>query len=155
MKAVAWVLLLALAWTAVNGSFTGEQFLAGVVLGAFVLAIIRPTGVDPVRRVRRMVFFAGFFLVELVLANLRMARDVLSPRPGISPGVVAIPLDEATDVQLTALANFITLTPGTLALDISHDRKVLYVHGMYVADVEALRRDTKEGFERRIKELWL
>lgn len=155
MRAIAWLLILALAWTAVSGSFSGEQFLAGIILGIVVLAAIRPTGVDPVRRIRRVAFFAVFFVVELVLANLRIARDVLSPRPNISPGVVAIPLDLDTDVQITALANFITLTPGTLALDVSHDRTVLYVHGMYVADADELIRDTKEGFERRIKELWL
>jgi multicomponent Na+:H+ antiporter subunit E len=66
---------------------------------------------------------------------------------------VAIPLDVETDVEITLLANLITLTPGTLSMDISDDRKVLYVHAMYVDDPEALRAEIKNGFERRVLEM--
>lgn len=101
----------------------------------------------------QVISFAVFFLVELVLANLRVARDVLSPRPPIAPGVVGIPLDLEGDAAISAFAVLMTLTPGTLALDISEDRKVLYVHGMWVGDAEAFRKEQKDGFERRVKEL--
>jgi multicomponent Na+:H+ antiporter subunit E len=71
------------------------------------------------------------------------------------PGVVAIPLDVQTDAEITLLANLITLTPGTLSLDVSTDRRVLYIHVMYIDndDVEAVRRKIKEGFERRVLEV--
>ena len=69
------------------------------------------------------------------------------------PGVVAIPLDAETDAEITLLANLITLTPGTLSLDVSDDRRVLYIHAMYVDDVEELRRSIKDGFEKRVMEL--
>ena len=71
------------------------------------------------------------------------------------PGVVAIPLDARTDVEITLLANLITLTPGSVSLDLSEDRRVLYVHAMYIVggDVDAYRRAVKEGLERRVLEL--
>lgn len=82
-------------------------------------------------------------------------RAPLAPASYVCPGVVAIPLDARTDVEITLLANLITLTPGSLSLDLSEDRRVLYVHAMYIdgGDVEAYRRSVKEGLERRVLEL--
>jgi multicomponent Na+:H+ antiporter subunit E len=73
----------------------------------------------------------------------------------VCPGVVAIPLDARTDAEITMLANLITLTPGSVSLDVSDDKRFLYVHAMYVdgGDVEAYRRSVKEGLERRVLEL--
>jgi multicomponent Na+:H+ antiporter subunit E len=70
------------------------------------------------------------------------------------PGIIAIPLDARTDLEITLLANLITLTPGTLSLDVSADRRVLYIHVMYIDndDIEAVRRNIKDGFERRVLE---
>jgi multicomponent Na+:H+ antiporter subunit E len=106
-------------------------------------------------RLWRIVLFAGFFLWELLLANLRVAYDVLTPPLHMRPGIVAIPLDVETDAEITLLANLITLTPGTLSLDISGDRKVLYIHAMYIddGDIEGVRRHIKRGFERRVMEV--
>jgi len=95
----------------------------------------------------------AYFLWELVLANLKMARDVLMPVERLRPGVVAVPLDLKPDWQLTLLSLLITLTPGTRSLDVSTDRKVLFIHAMHVADPDALRREIKAGFERRVGRL--
>jgi multicomponent Na+:H+ antiporter subunit E len=82
-------------------------------------------------------------------------RAPLAPVSYVCPGVVAIPLDARTDAEITMLANLITLTPGSVSLDISDDRRFLYVHAMYIdgGDVEAYRRSIKEGLERRVLEL--
>jgi multicomponent Na+:H+ antiporter subunit E len=95
---------------------------------------------------------ALFFICELVLANLRVAYEILTPRHHMKPGIVGIPLDASTDLEITALANIITLTPGTLSLDISPDRRVLYIHAMYVDvhNLDQVRRAIKQGFERRL-----
>jgi multicomponent Na+:H+ antiporter subunit E len=91
---------------------------------------------------------------ELLLANLRLACDVLTPGYHLRPGVVAVPLDARTDTEITLLANMITLTPGSFSLDVSADRRVLYVHVMYLdEDVDEFRRRIKNGFERRILEV--
>ena len=70
-----------------------------------------------------------------------------------STAIVAVPLDVETDGEITLLANLISLTPGSLCLDVSEDRKTLYVHVMFLDDVEECRRELKEGFERRVLEL--
>jgi multicomponent Na+:H+ antiporter subunit E len=82
-------------------------------------------------------------------------RAPLTPVSFVRPGVIGIPLDARTDVEITLLANLITLTPGSVSLDLSEDRSVLYIHAMYIdgGDVEAYRRSVKEGLERRVLEL--
>lgn len=82
-------------------------------------------------------------------------RAPLAPESYLCPGVIAVPLDARTDLEITLLANLITLTPGSVSLDLSPDKRVLYVHAMYIdgGDIEAYRRSIKEGLERRVLEL--
>ncbi|MBI2997309.1 MAG: Na+/H+ antiporter subunit E, partial [Deltaproteobacteria bacterium] len=82
-----------------------------------------------------------------------VAHDVLTPPFYMRPRVLALPLDALTDIEITLLANLISLTPGTLSLDVSSDQRVLYVHAMYAADAEAARREMKDGLERRMLRL--
>jgi multicomponent Na+:H+ antiporter subunit E len=98
--------------------------------------------------------FAGFLLWELILANLRLARDVIGPVRRLRPGIVAVPLDIENDTMIAILANLVTLTPGTLALDVSSDGRVLFVHAVRADNAQALRREIKRGFERRVRRLW-
>ena len=98
--------------------------------------------------------FAAFYLRELVRANFRVASYVIRPRRQLKPGVIAIPLDVKSDLELISLANLITMTPGTLSIDISTDRRVLYIHAMYVDDAERLRHAVKGGLERKVIELF-
>ena len=81
-----------------------------------------------------------------------MTYDVVTPTHYMRPGVIALPLDVTTDMEITLLANMITLTPGSLALDVSEDKKTLYVHEVYInnGDIEAKKREIKNGFEKRI-----
>ena len=97
--------------------------------------------------------FSGFFLWQLILSNLRVAYDVITPRLYMRPGIVAVPLDAQTDEEITLLANLITLTPGTLSLGVSEDRRTLYVHAMFVDSPDRVRDSIKNGFERRLLEL--
>lgn len=148
-------ILLALAWIALTGQFTPTNFAIGYALGYALLwlgqrAAGRSTYFE---KVRQVIGFTFFFLRELILANLRVAYDVITPHHHMRPGVVAIPLDIRTEAEITLLANLITLTPGTLSLDVSADRSTLYVHAMHIDDVEQFRLDIKQGFERRVQEV--
>lgn len=146
---------LAVVWVALTGEFTPRNLLIGFLLGFFLLWI----GTRGEKRSSyfgkaiQVIGFLFFFLWELVMSNLRVAVDVVTPKHRMKPGVVAVPLDVDRDEEITLLANLISLTPGTLSLDVSDDKKVLYVHAMYVEDPEAFRKEVKEGFERRVKEL--
>ncbi|MDD3828641.1 MAG: Na+/H+ antiporter subunit E [Anaerolineaceae bacterium] len=148
--------LLALAWVALTGEFTLGNLIIGLVLGYVMLWLMQRT-LGPLhyfQLTRRLPAFVLFFVWELILANLQVAYAVLSPRQTLRPGIVAVPLDARTDSEITLLANLITLTPGTLSLDISTDRRVLYVHTMHLEDADGFRRNIKEGFERRLLEVF-
>ena len=150
-----WHILLALSWAAITGLFTWSNVLAGFIL-AYVVLFITQRAVGSYsyfRRIDRVLRFAVFYLWELILANLRVAYDVMTPRHRIRPGVVAIPLDARTDTEITLLANLITLTPGSVSLDVSSDRRFLYLHAMYIDDVEEFRQSIKDTLERRVLEV--
>lgn len=147
--------LLALAWIALTGAFTPTNLLFGFVLGYGLLAMTqRLMAPSPYfTMVPKTIAFMLFFGAALIQANLRVALSVLSPRLDLRPAVVAIPLDIRSDPAITLLANLITLTPGTLYLDVSNDRRVMYVHTIHVDDLQQFRQEIKNGFERRVKEL--
>lgn len=98
--------------------------------------------------------FIVYFTVELVKANMKVAYDVITPTDYSKPGIIAIPLDVKTDLEISLLAAVITLTPGTLTLDVSPDKKYIFVHYMFIDDPELEKRVVKEGFERKIIELF-
>lgn len=157
MNLFAWNMMLALLWATVTGAFSLQNLLLGFAIGYVVLLVARPTtgGTTYHGRLWKTVLFVLRYIGELVWASLRVAYDVLTPTFHMRPGVIAIPLDAKTDIEITMLANLISLTPGTLALDVSSDRSVFYIHAMYIDndDVEALRREIKNGLERRVLEL--
>lgn len=145
-------ILLALAWMALTGHFDPTNFLIGFGLGYVALWLLqRNEGPTPYfSKGPDIILFLLFFLWELFKANIRVLIDVLTPHHYMRPGIVAIPLDLKTDTEITLLANLISLTPGTLSLDVSDDRRVLYVHTMYMDDADSFRRSIKLGFERRV-----
>jgi len=194
-------ILLAVVWGMATGQSTVSNLAFGFALGYLILWFAqRPLGPSAYFvTTPRVLRFALRYFWDLILANFRVAYDVLVPGawggptttgrprvvPGgpsrravnaaggaaspfpdslraplapasyVCPGVVAIPLEARTDAEITLLANLITLTPGSVSLDLSEDRRVLYVHAMYIdgGDVEAYRRSVKEGLERRVLEL--
>ncbi|RIJ41771.1 Na+/H+ antiporter subunit E [Pontibacter oryzae] len=99
--------------------------------------------------------FVFVFIRYLLVANIKVAYDIVTPHYYMRPTILAIPLKAKTDLEITLLANIITLTPGTLSIDVSKDRKVLYVHALYVKnnDVDRIKRSIQNNIERRILEL--
>lgn len=152
MSGFLWNVLLAVVWATLTGNFAPTNLLLGFALGFLALFFTRPGAgsANYLAKVVPVALLAGYFLWELLLANLRVAYDVLTPRTHMRPGVIAIPLDARTDAEIALLANLITLTPGTLSLDVSADRRTLYIHAMYLDDIDAARDKIKNGFERRV-----
>lgn len=97
--------------------------------------------------------FVFYFTVEVVKSNFKVMYEVITPNQNMKPGIVAIPLDVRTDIEITVFANLITLTPGTLSLDVSDDRSVLYVHAMFIDDVDEFKKNIKQELERRLLEV--
>jgi len=150
-------ILLALAWAALQGEITLANLVVGYGVGYVILTLLAKGGVMPstlASRTAHAVRLAGFFVWELMLANVRVAIDVLRPRTTIRPAVVAIPLDVTSDGEILLLSMLINITPGSVTIDLSDDRRMLYVHVMHMTSAEASRREIKEGFERRVKLLF-
>jgi multicomponent Na+:H+ antiporter subunit E len=94
-----------------------------------------------VRQAGRLVVFGAWFLRELVKANAQVVWDVVTPTSHLAPGIAAVPLRSRSDLEVTLIANLVTLTPGTLTLAVRRDPPVLYVHGMYAGDREQFCRE--------------
>jgi len=149
-------ILLAIAWAALMGNFEPQQLLFGFVLGYLILWLVSRMG-RPSRYFKQLplgIELLLFFLFDVLRANVRMAVTILSPRMRLRPAVVAVPLILKSEAAMILLANMLTLTPGTLSLDVSTDRQMLYVHTVWLDDAEEFRRQVLEGYEKRLKELF-
>lgn len=150
MTALLLNLVLMCLWVASTGVFTYSNAFLGFVVSFVVLwwlrGLMRPTGYF--RKLPLGLWYGTLFLWELLKSNIRVAWDVITPRRLRKPGIIAIPLDASTDLEITVLANLITLTPGSLSIDVSRDRKKLYIHAMFAEDPDAVRADIKGRFER-------
>jgi multicomponent Na+:H+ antiporter subunit E len=160
------ILILTLIWVALQGSLGLGTVLLGVVFGAAILRISRPLfddrdpsearrfrdGVRPLRRLWRVLVLLVVFLRELVVSALQVARYTLQPTLQIRPAIVKYPLDVQTPREITVLANLISLTPGTLSLDVSPDAEHLYVHAIsvYSEDGADVIADIKESLEKHV-----
>ena len=147
-------LFLALGFSAVRGQFTLTGLLTGFVVGYLALWISKPLYPDATYfvRVPRVLHLAGYFFYQLIVSNFRVMWEVITPRHSSRPGIIGIELTARTDMEIMLVANMISLTPGTLSLDISDDRRVLYVHFTFLDDPTLARREIKDGLERRVLE---
>lgn len=148
--------LLAITWVALTGKFLYGNLLFGFFLSYLIIWLMARGQDDKMNYFRRMpqvIGFFFFFLKELIKANIEVAYDVITPRDHMKPGIIGFPLRAKSDLEITLLSNFITLTPGTLGLDISTDRKTMYIHAMYIDDPDEFIADLRHGFERRLLEI--
>ena len=148
-------IFLMLVWVALAGQYTLSHLLFGFALGYLTLWLMVRTvgGSSYFHRTWKFLGLGIFFAWELTKSNLRVMYEIITPGHHMHPAIIAVPLDITSDAGITLLANMITLTPGTLSLDVSSDRRILYVHSMFVTDVETARQEIKDGFERRILEV--
>ena len=148
-------ILLALAWIFLTGDLDFMNFIEGFVIGFIILWVSKYASESGkyISKIPKIISFVLYFIYELIHANVKVAFDVLTPRHRMKPSIIAVPLTVDKDHEITLLANLITLTPGTLSLDVSTDKKILYVHSMYVSDPDEFRKEIKEGFERKLLEI--
>lgn len=147
-------LLLSFVWVALTGSVTFPNFYFGFVLGFFILWLThRDDDKRYFNRVPKIIGFFLYFLFEMIKANIQVAFDVITPRFFMQPGIINYPMDAKTDFEINMLSTVIALTPGTLVMDVSQDKKVIYIHVMYLRDKEKFIREFKNGSERRLLEI--
>jgi multicomponent Na+:H+ antiporter subunit E len=107
--------------------------------------------IEFLRRCLHFAWLFAYFLWDLVVSSVLVAAAVLVPRRCCRPRLVTIPLKVQSDVGITMVANFISLTPGTLSVDVSPDRQVLLVHSLLAGDSsDETRASVRDGIETRV-----
>jgi multicomponent K+:H+ antiporter subunit E len=153
-------LVLALAWLALEGVTPGHLVIA-VACGLglpLVLAGRWPARERrlrrPVRALRLVIAFCALLAWDVVVANLVVARAVLGPVRRLRPGLAVLPLELRDPVAVAALAHAITLTPGTLTVEVDAQRSHLILHALDLPDPAAEVARLKARYERRLLEIW-
>lgn len=158
MSAAFLVVVLALVWAGISGSFSGLNLLLGGLIGAAAVLVLREATAGPTtsRRLKRILSLTIMFFYELMASAVRVALVVIRPdlKKVVRPAIVAVPLTVKSDAEITLLANLITLTPGTLSIDVSPDKSVLYVHALSMDDRDAMIAEIANGFEKKVKEVF-
>ena len=150
-------LLLAVTWAALWGSFSFVQLSLGFAIGFASLWIAQPLFGGPngyYLRAWRILRLILFFIYDLCVSSIRVAYDVLTPKDLSNPAILEMPLDVESDIEILLVTNLISLTPGTLSLDVTPDRKTLIVHAMFADDPDAVIASLKSGMERMVKEVF-
>jgi multicomponent Na+:H+ antiporter subunit E len=146
---------MAFVWMFLSVSFTSQSFIIGYLLGLLVIFAFRRffSSRFYLLRVTAVINLLFLFLKELILANISVLKTILRPKLDFQPGIFALPTDLKTDWEITLLANLITLTPGTLVMDVSYDNKILYIHAIDIPDVDQAIDEIKNSFEKAIMEV--
>jgi len=157
MKHLLENLFLAFIWLTLTMKFTFANFIIGFVAGFIVLWFVNRRKNQKFRYARfipRLLSFLSLFMKEMILGSLKIGYDIITRKDYMNPGIIAVPLDAKTDLEITFLANVITLTPGTTSLTLSNDRSVLYVYSIYLdKDVRKSIDEIKNGLEKRLLEV--
>lgn len=148
-------LLIAFVWMFFQTSWNVTTFFIGLVIGGLILYVLRrffnqPFYLSKTLPVLRLMML---FIRELIVSSLIVLREIMRPTLNIHPGIVAVPTELKSDWELTTLACLVSLTPGTLSLEVSPDQDVLYVHAMDIDDSEAAIKQIKSTFEKAIMEV--
>lgn len=148
-------LLLSFLWVALTGALSYSGFAFGFILGFFVLWIMNRNEKDRryFYRLPKIFSFFFYFLYQMLKANVQVAYDVITPKYFFRPGIVRYPLNAESDFEINLLSTLISLTPGTLIMDVSEDKKALYIHAMYLKTPEAFIEELRTGIERRLLEI--
>jgi multicomponent Na+:H+ antiporter subunit E len=138
----AWLVTV---WVALWEDASPANLLSGLALGSMLMLVfpMRPRGVRGDFRLGAAARFAAYFAWKLVEASAIVTWEVVTPSSRINEGIVAIPIRGVSDTLTTLVANAISLTPGTLTLEVRQEPTVLYVHVLHLDDIEAVRRDVQ------------
>jgi len=146
---------LALCWTAIQDYFTLTNLIIGFFIGHFVLMVSWPLFGNKFYFIRfwKGLRFPFYFLFMLIKSSFEVMSEVLTPGLQHKPGIIALPLNCHTNLEITFLSYLITLNPGTLSMHVSRDKKTLYIHAMFISDLEEVKMSIKNGLEKNLLEV--
>lgn len=143
-----------ITWLLAQNALTAGNLLLGAILALAIphfTAKFWPDYPDRVRY-RPLLRLLGRVLLDIVIANVRVAVLVLGPQQRLKPHFIVIPLAVERSHSITLLASVISLTPGTVSANLSGDRRSLLVHGLAIDDPARAVAQIKERYESQVKE---
>lgn len=147
-------ILLSLVWVALTGTLNYTNFLFGFVLGFFILWLLarnsKKVEKDYFYKVPKVMLFLLYFIHDILKANLEVAREIMTPKLNMKPGIIAYKHNLISDFEITMLTNIIALTPGTMVLKISDDKSIVYIHSFYLGDKNKFKERLKNGLEKKL-----
>lgn len=146
---------LAFMWMFIKVSYDLSSFIKGYIFGLIIIFVFRRffNSRFYLGRIYAVIKLTLIFLRELILSNIAVLKVVLKPKLDMQPGIFAYETVLTEDWEITVLSSLITLTPGTLVVDVSDDNKILYIHAMDIADVDEAVSSIQSTFERAILEV--
>ena len=147
--------VLALTWMFLTTSNSAASFIIGYLIGAIILFIFRRFFKTRfyLHKVVAVIRLLGIFIRELLIANFDVFKTIIRPKLELRPGIFTYETELKSDWQITLLSCLITLTPGTLVLDIGPDNKTLYIHALNLSEIKEMQQSIKNSFERIILEV--
>jgi multicomponent Na+:H+ antiporter subunit E len=147
--------VLAFLWMFIKVSYDPISFIKGFIFGLLIIFVLRRSFGSRFYLFRLWSFIklVFIFIKELILSNIAIVKVVLKPKLDMSPAIFAMDTELTKDWQITLLSSLITLTPGTLVIDVSEDNKTLFIHAMNIGEVEDEINSIKSSFEKAILEV--
>jgi multicomponent Na+:H+ antiporter subunit E len=138
-------LWLVVVWVALWGRLSVANVLSGIVVAVGLLVLLPPGGSKPhyVLRPIAVLRFVAYFLRQVLVANVALVREVVTPRDQIRTGIIEVPMEGVSDGLLVFIANVTALTPGTMPIEVRRNPATFYVHVLHLHDVESVRRDLR------------
>lgn len=151
-----------IVWCLLNWPVDLAHIILGIIVSLLISIITgdlfaqRPHLFLHVTRYLWFLYYIPLFLWECLKANLDVAYRVIHPKLPIKPGIVKVKTTLKTDTGLTFLANTITLTPGTMSVDVDKENGYLYIHWINVQsqDIEKATQIIVSKFERVLKKIF-
>lgn len=149
-------ILLTALYLILVGDTSLLSILTGFAIGYLVLSIYAVAAHKPsyTRKAWDLAMFLAYFIRLLVVANMQVAWEIITPGYSMKPRIIRYSVDGLTMVQITTLANLISLTPGTLSADVDEDGSHLYVHCMYAGDRDEAVRQLDELKDHMLREIF-
>lgn len=149
-------IVLTFVWVALTGQLDYANFVFGYTLGFFILWMVNRSvraNAEYFYRVPKIFAFILLFFYDLLKANYEVTKDVITPNYNMKPGIIKYEMAAKTDFEITMLANMIALTPGTVVIDLSKDKRFMYIHVMYLKDKEAFVKNLSNRIEVKLLEI--
>lgn len=151
MRLVFWTILLFVVWVALTLSFSAQELVTGIVVSFIIAQLYTKTfkttekfSFNPVVYIQYLVVF----IKALIASNIDIAKRVINPALPINPGIVEIKTNLKEDYKKLILANSITLTPGTITLDVQKDTYFIHWIDVTTTDIAKATEEIAGDFEK-------